>query len=63
MPHAFGLATRLKAEGQVRCELEEIIDTYARVVVDKPLPAIDFLAAEPSPVYGIIREDSVAENA
>jgi len=47
----FGLASRLKAEGQVRCELEEIIDTYARAVVDKPLPAMDFLAAEPLPVY------------
>jgi DNA repair protein RecO (recombination protein O) len=59
----FGLATRLKAEGQVRCELEEIIDTYARAVVDKPLPAIDFLAAEPSPVYDMKSDDSVVENA
>lgn len=59
----FDLALRLKAEGQVRKELEEIIDTYVRVVVDKPLPAVDFLAAETSPVYGKMNETSVVEKA
>ena len=44
-------------------ELEEIVDTYARVIVDKPLPAVDFLAAESSPVYGMMTENSVVEKA
>jgi len=57
----FALALRLKAAGQVRRELEEIIDTYARAIVGKRLPAMDFLAADPQPVYGMISEQSVTE--
>lgn len=59
----FDVAMRLKAAGQIRRELEEIIDTYARAVVGKRLPAIDFLAAEPSPVYGLVSENPVVEKA
>jgi DNA repair protein RecO (recombination protein O) len=59
----FALALRLKAEGHMRRELEDIIDTYARAVVGKRLPAIDFLAAEALPVYGRTNEISIVEKA
>lgn len=59
----FSVALRLKAEGSMRRELEDIIDTYARAVVGKRLPAIDFLAAEPLPVYGKVNENFVVERA
>ena len=42
----FTLATRLKASGQVRKEVKEIVETYARHVVGKRLPERDGLAAE-----------------
>lgn len=57
----FMLATRLKATGQVRREVEDIVETYARAVVGKRLPDKDLLAAEPSPVpYGVTRKDVTA---
>lgn len=59
----FSVALRLKAEGHMRRELEDIIDTYARAVVGRRLPAIDFLAAEPLAVYGMANEQSVVEKA
>lgn len=57
----FSVALCLKAEGHMRRELEDIIDTYARAVVGKRLPAIDFLAAESLPVYGMAKKKSVVE--
>ena len=57
----FALALRLKAAGQVRRELEDIIDAYARAIVGTRLPAMNFLAAEPSPVYGTVDDHSVME--
>ncbi|MCY4613589.1 MAG: DNA repair protein RecO [Nitrospira sp.] len=49
----FERATRLKAGGQVRKEIEAIVETYASAVVGKRLPAKVPLAAEPAPVpYG-----------
>ena len=57
----FALATRLKARGTVRKEVEEIVETYARTVVGKRLPAKELLAAEPGPVpYGLVRKDVMA---
>ena len=56
----FVLATRLKATGQVRREVEDIVETYARTVVGKRLPEKDLLAAEPSPVpYGLMQKDVI----
>ena len=37
--------TRLKATGQVRCEVEDAIESYVTVVAGKRLPPVDFLAA------------------
>lgn len=52
---SFSLARRLKATGQVRSEVEDVIATYARTVVGKRLPAKNFLAAEPvSSEYGMV---------
>lgn len=46
--------TRLKATGQVRMELESAMEAYITVVIGKPLPPMDFLAAEPhEPTYGL----------
>ncbi len=59
----FELALRLNASGQVRRELEGIIDTYARSVVGRRLPAIDFLAPEPVSIYGMVKENSVVKRA
>ena len=57
----FVLATRLKATGQVRREVEDIVDTYTRAVVGKRLPEKDLLAVEPSPVpYGVMQKDVTA---
>jgi DNA repair protein RecO (recombination protein O) len=51
----FALAARLKATGQVRREVEDIVETYARTVVGKRLPEKELLAAEPAPVpYGLV---------
>ncbi|MEC4673344.1 MAG: DNA repair protein RecO [Nitrospirota bacterium] len=59
----FSLATRLKADGQVREELEKITTAYISVVVGKRLPALDFLVAEPQQVpYGTGQEDHLPEN-
>ncbi len=44
----FTVSTRLKAAGQVRNELEDMIDTYARIVVGKRLPEKNFLTVNPS---------------
>lgn len=55
---SFAQATRLKATGQVRSELEDIIETYAQTVAGKRLPAKNFLAAEPSPTeYGMVGQN------
>jgi DNA repair protein RecO (recombination protein O) len=46
--------TRLKATGQVRMELESAMEAYITVVAGKPLPPMDFLAAERhEPAYGL----------
>ena len=57
----FELALRLKAVGQVRRELEYIIDTYVRSVVCRPLPAIDFLTSESISIYNTMKESSIVE--
>ena len=58
---SFARATRLKATGQVRREVENIVETYARSVVGKRLPEKDLLAAEPAPVpYGLPQKDVMA---
>ena len=57
----FELATRLKAQGRVRKEVEDIVETYARAVAGKRLPAKEPLAAEPEPVpYGLRRKNVMA---
>jgi DNA repair protein RecO (recombination protein O) len=38
------MVTRLKAAGQVRCEVEEAIEGYVTVVAGKRLPPVDFLS-------------------
>ena len=54
-------ATRLKATGQVRREVETIVETYARSVVGKRLPEKDLLAAEPAAVpYDLPQKDVMA---
>ena len=54
---------RLKATGQVRREVEDIAEIYARAVVGKRLPEKGLLAAEPPPVpYGVTRQDATAGN-
>ena len=57
----FVLALRLKASGQVKRELEDIIDTYARSVVGRRLPAIDLLAPESVSIYSMAKENFVVE--
>lgn len=42
---APAMVTRLKAAGQVRCEVEDAIESYVTVVAGKRLPPVDFLAA------------------
>lgn len=57
----FSLASRLKADGQVRQELEDITNAYTRTVVGKRLPAFDFLVAEPRPIpYSTKLEDELS---
>ena len=41
---APAMVTRLKAAGQVRCEVEEAIEGYVTVVAGKRIPPVDFLA-------------------
>jgi DNA repair protein RecO (recombination protein O) len=43
---APAVAARLKATGQVRAELEAVVESYVTIVVGKRLPPVDFLAAE-----------------
>jgi len=38
------MVTRLRADGQVRCEVEDAIEGYVTVVAGKRLPPVDFLA-------------------
>ena len=58
---SFARAMRLKATGQVRREVENIVETYARSVVGKRLPEKDLLVAEPVPVpYGLAQKDVMA---
>jgi DNA repair protein RecO (recombination protein O) len=45
----FPTVTRLRAAGQIRREVEDVIDSYVQYVVGKPLPTISWWAAEPSP--------------
>jgi len=45
----FPTVTRLRATGQIRREVEDVIDSYVQVVIGKPLPTISLWAAEPSP--------------
>ncbi len=53
----FGFSTRLKARGQVRHELEHMIDTYTRTVIGKRLPENKLLMAEPALAPdGVIRD-------
>ena len=57
----FARATRLKATGQVRREVETIVETYARSVVGKRLPEKNLLAAEPAAFpYGLPQKDVMA---
>jgi DNA repair protein RecO (recombination protein O) len=42
---APAIVTRLKAAGQVRCEVEDAIESYVTVVAGKRLPPVNFLAA------------------
>jgi DNA repair protein RecO (recombination protein O) len=41
---APAMVTRLKAAGQVRCEVEDAIERYVTVVAGKRIPPVDFLA-------------------
>jgi DNA repair protein RecO (recombination protein O) len=41
---APGMLTRLKAAGQVRCEVEDVIERYVTVVAGRQIPPVDFLA-------------------
>ena len=57
----FARAARLKATGQVRREVENIVETYARSVVGKRLPEKDLLAAEPAAFpYNLPQKDVMA---
>ena len=52
----FPLATRLKADGQIKREVEDAIEAYVKVVVGRQLPVPDFLVADrPSPPYGALK--------
>jgi DNA repair protein RecO (recombination protein O) len=39
------MVIRLQAAGQVRCEVEDAIESYVTVVAGKRLPPVDFLSA------------------
>ena len=43
------VANRLKATGQVRAELEAVVESFVTIVAGKRLPPVDFLAAEGRP--------------
>ena len=45
----FPTVTRLRAAGQIRREVEEVIDSYVQYVIGRPLPTISWWAAEPPP--------------
>lgn len=45
----FPTVTRLRAVGQIRHEVAEIIDSYVQSVIGKPLPTSGWWAAEPVP--------------
>ena len=45
----FPTVTRLRASGQIRREVEDVIDSYVQYIIGKPLPTISWLAAEPLP--------------
>jgi len=45
----FPTVTRLRAAGQIRREVEDVINSYVQYVIGKPLPTISWWAAEPSP--------------
>ena len=54
----FALATRLKAGGQVRKEVKDIVETYARSIVGKRLPDRELLVAESAPAsYGLVQKN------
>ena len=59
----FELALRLKASGRVRRELEDIIDTYVRLVVGRRLPAADLLATDLGSAYDMVKGNSIVERA
>ena len=42
----FPTVTRLRATGQIRREVEDVIDSYVQYVIGKPLPTIRWQAAE-----------------
>ncbi|NKB80864.1 MAG: DNA repair protein RecO [Nitrospirales bacterium] len=53
----FPAATRLKAVGQIRREVEAAIEAYIMEVIGRQLPAMDFLAAESHPPsYGVAND-------
>lgn len=45
----FPTVTRLRAAGQIRREVADVIDSYVQYVIGKPLPTISWWAAEPLP--------------
>ena len=45
----FPTVARLRATGQIRREVEDVIDSYVQFVIGKPLPSISWWAAEPAP--------------
>ena len=45
----FPMVSRLRATGQIRREVEEVIDSYVQHVIGKPLPPNSLWAAEPMP--------------
>jgi DNA repair protein RecO (recombination protein O) len=49
---AHPVLTRLKASGSVLRDVEQAMEAYVTVVAGKPLPPVDFLAAESEPAYG-----------
>lgn len=58
----FERATRLKAGGRVRKEIEAIVETYASAVVGRRLPSKELLAADPAPApYGLAQKDAMVE--
>lgn len=54
------LLSRLHAAGQVRAEVETVIESYVTVVAGRRLPAVDFLTAVDPPVHEWARRESCA---